>query len=313
MTESPETQPDTSEGHSPASRNGAGNTVHLEIFAMKKWGIAAALLVALCIAGASAASAQDIKAYWLASGTLKTDQKIMIPSLPGKPINIPVSMWVIDHPKGLIVYDTGNNVAVSDGKCETHWVKGACAAFFPTQTRADVIDMQLKKLGYSVDQVKIVITSHAHLDHIGNIEMFPNATHVIQKKELYQAWWPEKFQRGGAFVMADIDGAREFKYLELDGDYDLFGDGSVRILSTPGHTMAHQSVAIRLKSGVVIPTGDAIWLQAMVEGGVPSLNYSLAQVFGSIQRLTAIRDVEGAQLVYGHDPDQWATLPKEWK
>jgi hypothetical protein len=69
------------------------------------------------------------------------------------------------------------------------------------------------------------ITSHSHLDHIGNIEMFPKAIHVMQRKELYQAWWPEKFQgraTPGSFVMADIDNAREFNYLELAGDYDLF-------------------------------------------------------------------------------------------
>jgi hypothetical protein len=70
--------------------------------------------------------------------------------------------------------------------------------------------------------------------------MFPNAIHVIQKKELYQAWWPEKFQRGGAHVMADYDDARDFTYFELNGDYDLlngdydlFGDGSVVVSSAP--------------------------------------------------------------------------------
>ena len=73
---------------------------------------------------------------------------------------------------------------------------------------------------------------YTHLDHIGNIEMFPHAIHAIQKMELYQAWWPEKFQRGGAHVLADYDDARDFTYLELEGDYDLFGDGSVRFVST---------------------------------------------------------------------------------
>jgi glyoxylase-like metal-dependent hydrolase (beta-lactamase superfamily II) len=281
---------------------------------MKKWGILATLVATLVLASWTAAiAAEGITLYWLSSGTLKTDQKIMIPSYPAKPLNIPVSMWVIDHPKGLIVYDSGNNVAVADGNCAKHWVKGACDAFFPTQSRAEVIDMQLKKLGFSADQVKVVITSHGHLDHIGNIEMFPKATHVLQKKELYQIWWPEKFQRGGAFVMADYDGAREFKYLELAGDYDLFGDGSVFILSTPGHTMGHQSVIVRIGDKSYILTQDAIWLQAMVDGGAPSLGYSLADVFSSIEKLVALRDVEGATMIYGHDPDQWASLPKVFK
>jgi glyoxylase-like metal-dependent hydrolase (beta-lactamase superfamily II) len=280
---------------------------------MKQLGLIAALVATLVLAGWSMASAQETKAYWLASGMLKTDLQIMIPSLPKKAIEIPVSMWVIDHPMGLIVYDTGVNVAVTDGKCESYWAKGVCGAFYPTATRADMIDMQLKKLGYSADKVKIVVTSHSHLDHIGNIEMFPNAIHVIQKQELYQAWWPEKFQRGGAFVQGDFDGAREFRYLELHGDYDLFGDGTVRVLSTPGHTSGHQSMIVHLKGGALIATGDAIWLQAMVDGGVPSLNHSLADVFGSINRLVALKTIEDAKMIYGHDPDQWASLPKSFK
>ena len=182
------------------------------------------------------------------------DIRGLIPALPddkSRDITIPVSMWVLDHPKGLVVFDTGNNVAISDGadNCKKYWAPGNCDFLKPSQTRADVIDTQLKKLGYSTDQVKVVVTSHTHLDHVGNIEMFPKAIHVFQKKELYQGWWPEKFQgrtTPGSFVMADMDNAREFNYLELDGDYDLFGDGTVLVLSTPGHTLGHQSMKVKL-------------------------------------------------------------------
>jgi N-acyl homoserine lactone hydrolase len=96
-----------------------------------------------------------------------------------------------------------------------------------------------------------VVSSHTHLDHIGNIEMFPKAIHVMQRKELYQLWFPEKFQgrtSPGFFVLADMDNAREFNFLELEGDYDLFGDGNVLILSTPGHTLGHQSMKVKLAS-----------------------------------------------------------------
>ena len=70
-------------------------------------------------------------------------------------------MWVIDHPKGLVVFDTGNNVAISDGNCKTYWAAGNCDFLKPSQKRDDVIDMQLKKLGYSADKVKVV----DHLAH----------------------------------------------------------------------------------------------------------------------------------------------------
>ena len=155
-----------------------------------------------------------------------------------------------------------------------------------------------------------MVTSHSHLDHVGNIEMFPNAIHVLQKKELYQGWWPEKFQgrtSPGTFVMADLDNAREFNYLELDGDYDLFGDGSVLILSTPGHTLGHQSIKVKLASGgTIIISQDAIWMQENLDGHPAGLNYSVQDYTNSLNRLKFMRDLEGAQIFMAHDQDQYA-------
>ena len=115
--------------------------------------------------------------YWTASGKFGPfNIQGLIPTYPeARDILIPINMWVIDHPKGLVVYDTGNNVAISDGNCASHWAQGNCDFLMPSQTRGDVIDQQLEKLGYSTSDVKVVITSHSHLDHIGNIEMFPDA------------------------------------------------------------------------------------------------------------------------------------------
>jgi glyoxylase-like metal-dependent hydrolase (beta-lactamase superfamily II) len=274
----------------------------------------AALLSAVCILTIPNASAQ--KLYWTASGKFGPfDIKGLIPSYPeSRDIFIPINMWVIDHPKGLVVYDTGNNVAVSDGSCTTHWAKGSCDFLKPSQTRGDVIDKQLEKLGYKVSDVKIVITSHSHLDHIGNIEMFPKAIHVMQKKELYQAWWPEKFQRpSGAHILEDYDDARDFNYFTLEGDYDLFGDGSVVILSTPGHTFGHQSVKVQLpKTGTVILTQDAIWMEENLEGHPAGLNYSVLDYFNSVERLKMMSDIEGAPLWFGHSMKQYSEKGEKW-
>lgn len=282
---------------------------------MKRTSLVAAALAAaaLTVAGASGASAQ--KLYWTASGQFGPfNIQGLIPSYPeARDINIPINMWILDHPKGLVVYDTGNNVAVSDGNCTSHWTQGLCDFLKPGQTRADVIDQQLKKLGYSVDDVKIVISSHSHLDHIGNIEMFPNAIHVIQKKELYQAWWPETFQRGGAHVVADYDDARDFNYLTLEGDYDLFGDGSVMILSTPGHTLGHQSVKVKLpETGTVILTQDAIWMEENLEGYPAGLNYSILDYTDSVNRLKMMGAIEGAPLWFGHSINQYSKMGEQW-
>jgi glyoxylase-like metal-dependent hydrolase (beta-lactamase superfamily II) len=290
---------------------------------MRKLLGSATCLAVLCLASATAfaqaGGPPPVKVYWTTSGMFGPfNIQGLVPSLPkekARDVTIPVNMWVIDHPKGLVVFDTGNNAAVSDGNCKSHWAGGMCDFLKPSQKRDDVIDRQLQKLGYSVDKVKAVITSHAHLDHIGNIKLFPKAVHVIQKKELYQAWWPEKFQRdGGAFVMGDFDGpARDFNYLELDGDYDLFGDGTVTVLSTPGHTLGHQSVRVKLGSGqTLVLAQDAIWFKENLEGYPAGLNYSVKDYNNSINRLKMMRDLENAQLYFGHDPDQFSQGGNKW-
>jgi len=280
--------------------------------------LVAGVLGALCIAASSAAFAQ-VKVYWTTSGMFGPfDIRGLIPALPAdksRQITIPVSMWVIEHPKGLVVFDTGNNVAVGED-CKAYWAPGNCDFLKPSQKREDVIDMQLKKLGYSADKVKVVVTSHSHLDHIGNIEMFPKAIHVLQKKELYQAWWPEKFQgrtSPGSFVMADIDNAREFNYLELNGDYDLFGDGSVIILSTPGHTIGHQSMKVKTASGQsIIISQDAVWMQENLDGYPAGLNYSVKDYTDSVNRLKMMRDIENTELFMAHDGDQFKAKGARW-
>ena len=288
---------------------------------MEKLGIAAAILVMVCVGASSVAAMSHgdarIRIFWTASGLLGPFSILdVLPTYPkdqDRDVMMPVNMYIIDHPKGLVVFDTGNNVAISDGNCKSHWNSWICDNLQPSQTRAEVIDKLLEKVGYRVGDVKIVITSHSHLDHIGNIEMFPDAIHVIQKKELYQAWWPEKFQRGGAHVMADYDDARDFTYFELGGDYDLFGDGSMVVISTPGHTLGHQSVKVQLAdTGTVLLTQDAVWVEENLEGYPAGLNYSILDYNKSVQRIKMLRDIENAQLWLGHSMNQYEKMGEKW-
>ncbi len=284
---------------------------------MKKLGVLAALLV-MAFTVPAKAEAQVKGVYWASSGLFGPfNIQGLIPSIPNdkaRNITIPVSMWIIDHPKGLVVFDTGNNKAIV-ANCKSHWAAGNCDFLKPSQKVEDTIDAQLRKVGFTPEQVKVVVTSHAHLDHIGNIKLFPKAVHVLQKKELYQAWWPEKFQReGGAFVVGDFDGpARDFNYMELEGDYDLFGDGTITILSTPGHTLGHQSMRVKLASGkTMILAQDAIWMKENMEGYPAGLNYSVKDYNNSINRLKMMRDLENADLYFGHDESQWKAGGDKW-
>src|SRR5438874_6004298 len=134
---------------------------------MKKLAGATTVFFLLCIVPLTA-SAQVKGVYWTRSGTaVPFALNALVPSLPpekSREVTVPFNMWVIDHPKGLVVFDTGNNVAISDGNCAKHWTKGNCDMLKPSQTRDDVIDRQLQRLGFAPDKGKAAITSHAQRD-----------------------------------------------------------------------------------------------------------------------------------------------------
>jgi N-acyl homoserine lactone hydrolase len=284
---------------------------------MKK--VFASLLGAVALTVAASASAGVSKAYWATSGMFGPFPiNGLIPSIPAdqvRDVTIPVSMWIVEHDKGIVLVDTGNNIAITEG-CEAYWNKGTCDFMKPNQTKDTTITGWLKKLGYKNEDVRVVITSHTHLDHMGNMKSFPNAIHAIQKAELYQGWWPETFQgRTGEppFVRKDIEGTQMFNFLELKGDYDVFGDGSVVILSTPGHTLGHQSVQVTMDSGNrILLAQDAIWMQENLDGHPAGLNFSVQEYTNSVNRLKFMRDLQGVPLFMGHDENQWKAGGDRW-
>jgi len=284
---------------------------------MKKVGLLVAVMAAIWMLGLSVASAQTAKGvYLLSSGTFGPFSiRGLIPSIPedkDRQITIPIMMAVIDHPKGLVVYDSGNNQAISNGKCKDYWAAGMCDFLKPTQTSGDQIDQQLKKLGFSVDQVKAYVMGHAHLDHAGNLKMFSKAIVFAQQSEIYQARWQAPWQAGPAFVKGDHEGTEGYNWAPLNGDYDVFGDGSVVVLDTRGHTLGTSSVYVRLASGPLVVAGDAIWMEENLEGYPAGLNYSVQQYFASIDRLKLIRDLQGATLVMGHSANQHKSIYGKW-
>ena len=278
-----------------------------------------ASLVAVAALATTSAYAGVKGAYWATSGMFGPFAiNGLIPSIPAdqvRDVTIPVSMWIIEHDKGVVVFDTGNNIEVTKN-CKEYWAPGLCDFLKPSQTAETTIDGWLKKLGFSTDDVKVVASSHAHLDHAGNLKMFPNAIHAMQKAELYQGWWPEQFQGRegkGPFVKADLEGTELYNFMELEGDYDVFGDGSIVILSTPGHTLGHQSMQVTMESGSrILLAQDAIWMQENLDGHPAGLNFSVQAYTKSVNRLKFMRDLQGVPLFMGHDENQWAAGGDRW-
>jgi glyoxylase-like metal-dependent hydrolase (beta-lactamase superfamily II) len=213
----------------------------------------------------------------------------------GKSIEFSDNCYLIRHAKGLLLWDTGVPDAVAampDGM-----VVGGGAI---TYRRAKTLAAQLAELGVKPADVNYVAVSHTHGDHVGNLGLFPTSTILIQGAE-YD--WAMGLPAKPAFAATQT-------IEKLAGDRDVFGDGSVVILSTPGHTPGHQSLLVVLpKTGALVLSGDAVHLRDNWEQRrVPTINASREQTLASLERIAGVLAERKATLWINHDKAQSATL-----
>jgi glyoxylase-like metal-dependent hydrolase (beta-lactamase superfamily II) len=270
---------------------------------------------ALALAGlalpASAASPEGMKLYQFTSQPLDIAKSALSSATTGnEKIIVPVGFFLIKHPKGDIVFDTGDNDKIITD--QTYW--GPMAAMLDKGVKADLaIDAQLEKVGEKVSDVKYVILGHMHLDHAGNVSKFPNATIVVQRDEIANAFWPPKGY-AGPYISGDFEalrgkvgapGAGRQPTIELNGDLDLFGDGSVYIHRAAGHTPGSQMAVIRLpKSGTIILTSDTCYLMENLNNDIlPSigLTYNPTEMLNGYAYIRRVRDEEKGQVFMAHD------------
>jgi len=175
--------------------------------------------------------------------------------------------------------------------------------------RTKTLVAQLAELGLSPDQIRHVAFSHTHVDHVGNANLFTGATLYMQQAEYDAAFGPEPAKYG--FNPAAYDKLRNNPVRKLNGDHDVFGDASVVILSTPGHTPGHQSLLLRLtQTGNVVLSGDAAHFRENFDRRrVPGFNFSKEQTIASMDRIAQLLQSEHAQLWINHDSEQNATIP----
>jgi N-acyl homoserine lactone hydrolase len=213
----------------------------------------------------------------------------------GKSMEMTENCYLIHHAQGWLLWDTGipdsiasmpNGLAPPDPRA-IHW--------HVTKT----LDSQLEMLGVKPADIKFVAISHSHPDHIGNISMFPQSTVLVQKAE-YD--WPAPFGQKLRAVASEVK--------TLEGDYDVFGDGSVTLLATPGHTPGHQSLLVKLpKTGAIVLSGDAVHFQSNWDNRrVPSINVDKDKTVASMQRIADVMAKEHAKLWINHDAAQRKTL-----
>ena len=209
--------------------------------------------------------------------------------------------YLIQHGSDWMMWDSGYPDSLVD---KPEGIVGPRSTALRTKTLAS----QLAEIGVAPSQITYLAFSHSHGDHVGNGNLFTSATLYIQRAEYDAAFGPDAAKFG--FVPATYEQLRTSRTVKLEGDADVFGDGSVRILSTPGHTPGHQSLLVRLpKTGAVVLSGDVAHFQEnFSERRVPGFNFDKAQSLQSMAKIDAIVKAEHAQLWINHDAKQSATI-----
>lgn len=247
------------------------------------------------------------KMWALDSPTLTVEANTLMYGLSGM-MTIPMPSFLIEHPKGLVLFDTGiAPEAITDPVAIYGQELADGLGIGGTSDQA--VDKQIEALGYKVSDVTHVIASHLHFDHAGGTHLFPEAKHYAGQGELAFAHYPTPI---AAFCYRDDQLARirGFDWREVPGiDLDLFGDGSLVILSMPGHTPGELSLKVRLASRTFILTGDAAHLRGQLdlEYHFP-IDYDTISAVRTLQRLKRLRESEDATIWITHDPDDWKEL-----
>ena len=216
---------------------------------------------------------------------------------PGRSMTFTDSCYLIRNKDRYLLWDTGlpGNLMGNDQESGTD-----------RMSLNRLITDQLTRLGIRAEQVTFVGISHYHYDHTGQAADFPSATLLVDRRD-----W--EVVQGRDDLSANfnpwISGGGNVQTVTYD--HDVFGDGTVTMLKTPGHTPGHRSLLVRLnEQGPVLLSGDAVhFRENWARGGVPSFNTSRAESLASMDRLRTIADTLGATLVIQHEPDDIEKLP----
>jgi N-acyl homoserine lactone hydrolase len=254
-------------------------------------------------------------------GRLET-LKLLRALLSGEPATtVPCPVFLIRHPSaGAILVDTGLHPSVATDGQEN---LGRLAARFgkPALEPGADAPAQLRARGLDPGEIPVVVMTHLHLDHASAISEFPNSTFVVSEVEWEAATVGPKPLLNG-YRRAHFDYAFDYRTVDFDRGgidsyssfarcFDLFGDGSVRLAYTPGHSAGHMSVICHLAERDFVIGGDAVYMQAQLDGSAPLAPrpFDAHNYRRSIQELRLFRrEYPDAIVTPGHDPSFFEKL-----
>jgi glyoxylase-like metal-dependent hydrolase (beta-lactamase superfamily II) len=231
----------------------------------------------------------------------------------------PIPAFLIDHPTaGPVLVDTALHASVATNPADNLGALGA--RMYAIRMRPEqAIPAQLEALGVDPHAVRTVVMTHLHYDHASGVSQFPQATFVVSGAEwaaastggTFQGYRPRQFDHAFDWRTIDYaDAGLVSSFAAFSRSIDLFGDGSVRLAFTPGHTAGHQSVIVRLHDRELLLTGDAAYRRRTIDPGETPLliadEHRFARSLGEIRRYLELTPT--AEVICGHDPDSWPQL-----
>jgi glyoxylase-like metal-dependent hydrolase (beta-lactamase superfamily II) len=231
----------------------------------------------------------------------------------------PVQAFLVEHPgAGLVLIDTGFHAAVA---VDSRQGMGRLGGLVFKDLRMDseqAVPAQLRERGLDPNAVGTVVLTHLHSDHASGIAQFPDATFVVSSTEWEAAadggatdgYIKRQFDHAFDYRLLDFGSAAADSFASFGRSLDLFGDGSVRIVFTPGHTAGHCSVVLRLAERDVLLTADAAYSRRTIEE--TALPYRMDDEHRFRRSLREIQlyieQNPGALVVPGHDMPAWRRL-----
>ena len=237
---------------------------------------------------------------------------------PGETYPSLTPFYVVDHPKGTVLIDTGTSYEMLQNPEEY----GPYGAGYISEFAADEIEMsedrkavnQVADLGYDPADIDCVVMTHLHLDHTGDIREFPDSEFIVQQDELEYAWWPADPIQQNLYVEGDFGVFHSPKYsvTAISGNYDVFGDGTIECIPTPGHSPGHQVVKVELEdTGTVILAADLAFTQEAYEKELqPAFVWDTEHAIRSTRKIRNLERKEDADVYLAHDREHFEELPE---
>lgn len=219
-------------------------------------------------------------------------------------VSVPVPFYVLEHADGVALFDAGLPAAMVD-PADSYRQALRATDIDASLTPEETVTRHLERLDIDPARVRQVVVSHLHFDHAGGLRELPNATLVVQRRE-WEAGFDRQVANHYGLRKRFFDLGHQVKLVE--GEHDLFGDGSAVCVPSYGHTPGHQSLRVKSAQGDHILVGDACYNCGVVEtrsfpdySDHPAMNRAL-------DALLALRETQTV-MVFGHDPDQWGDTP----